>query len=42
MEKDAYRIIAGKDSSMMDKIYRINPKSASALIAKNLKSIMGD
>ncbi len=42
IEKDAYRIIAGSDSSMMDKIYRINPKQAAKLIAKNLKSVMGD
>jgi short-subunit dehydrogenase len=42
MEKDAYRILPGKDSSMIDKIYRISPKQAASMIAKNLKAVMGD
>ena len=42
IEKDAYRIVAGQDSKSMDIISRINPKQAAKLIAKNLKSVMGD
>jgi len=36
MEKDKYRILAGKDSKMMDLLYRFNPKRAAALIAQNM------
>ena len=42
MEKDAYRIIAGQDSATMDKLYRLSPKQAAGLIAKNMKSLLGN
>lgn len=37
MEKDKFRILAGKDVNLLDKIYRLNPKKAAELIAKKLK-----
>lgn len=40
MENDAYRVLAGKDSKMMDIFYRLNPKRAANLIAKKLSAIM--
>lgn len=37
MENDEYRVLAGKDSKMMDLFYRLHPKKAAELIAKKLK-----
>ncbi|MBU9720145.1 MULTISPECIES: SDR family NAD(P)-dependent oxidoreductase [Bacillaceae] len=37
IEKDEYRVLAGKDSRMMDLMYRLNPKRAAKLIAEKLK-----
>ncbi len=36
IENDEYRVLAGKDSKLMDFIYRFNPKKAAELIAKKL------
>ncbi len=36
METDQYRVFAGKDSKMMDKLYRLMPKRAAELIAKKM------
>jgi len=37
MENDDFRVLAGKDSKMMDFMYRLNPKRAAKMIAKKLK-----
>ncbi|WP_407270430.1 SDR family NAD(P)-dependent oxidoreductase [Radiobacillus sp. PE A8.2] len=37
MEKDLYRVLAGKDAKFMDKLYRFNPKRATAFISKRMK-----
>ncbi|MFC4319902.1 SDR family NAD(P)-dependent oxidoreductase [Litchfieldia salsa] len=35
-ENDEYRVLAGKDSKVMDKFYRISPKKAAELIANKM------
>jgi short-subunit dehydrogenase len=40
IEKDKYRILVGKDARIMDFLYRMNPKSAAAMIAKQMKRIL--
>lgn len=40
METDQYRVLAGKDSKLMDKLYRLSPKRAVGLIAKNMKNLI--
>ena len=40
MEKDAYRVLIGRDSKMMDLFYRINPKGATSLIARQMKDLL--
>lgn len=37
-ENDEYSVYAGKDSKMMDKFYRLNPKRAAALISKKMSN----
>lgn len=40
MEKNKYRIRAGKDSTLMDRLYRLMPKTAAGLIAKQMKDLL--
>ena len=42
MEKDKFRILVGKDAKMLDFMYRLNPKYATELIAKKMKSLLKD
>ena len=37
MERDKFRVLAGKDSKMLDVTYRLNPRKAADIIAKKLK-----
>lgn len=37
IEKDKFRVLAGKDAKLMDFFYRLNPKRAAAIIANKLK-----
>ncbi|WP_449537700.1 SDR family NAD(P)-dependent oxidoreductase [Ferdinandcohnia sp. Marseille-Q9671] len=37
IEKDEFRVLAGKDSKFMDLLYRLNPRKAAELIAKKIK-----
>ncbi len=37
IENDEYRVLAGKDSKLLDKFYRFSPKRAAELIAKKMK-----
>jgi short-subunit dehydrogenase len=40
MEQNKYRVRAGSDSVMMDRLYRLMPKKAAGIIAKKMKDIM--
>lgn len=40
MEKNVVRVFVGKDSKTMDRLYRLSPKMATGLIAKNMKSLL--
>jgi short-subunit dehydrogenase len=40
MENDQYRVLAGKDSKMMDKFYRLSPKRAVGIITKQMKKLI--
>jgi len=41
MEKNAYRVLIGRDAKTMDLFYRVNPKGAAGLIARQMKSLLG-
>ena len=40
MEKNAYRVLVGKDASFMDLFYRLNPKSAAKMINKKMSGLL--
>ncbi len=40
IEKDQLQIFTGKDSNLMNRLYRINPVFATNLIAKQMKSLL--
>ena len=40
MEKDAYRVLIGRDARMMDLLYRIYPKGATSMIARQMKDLL--
>jgi NAD(P)-dependent dehydrogenase (short-subunit alcohol dehydrogenase family) len=40
MERDAYRVTVGKDATMLDRLTRLAPRRAAALIAKNMASLL--
>lgn len=42
MEKNAFRVCVGKDSKMMDVLYRLSPKFATGFIAKQMQSLLGE
>jgi short-subunit dehydrogenase len=39
MENNKYRVLAGTDAKIMDFLYRLNPKKASDIIAKKIKTL---
>ena len=39
-EKNAYRVLIGRDARMMDLIYRLNPKRAATMIASQMKDLL--
>ena len=41
MEVDAYRVCVGSDSKMMDRLSRLMPERAAALIYKQMKDLLG-
>ncbi len=41
MEKNKYRVLVGKDAKMMDLLYRWRPAFAAGLIARKMKSLLG-
>jgi short-subunit dehydrogenase len=40
MEKNKPQIFTGSDSKLMNRLYRLNPVSATKLIAKQMKSLL--
>jgi len=40
MEKNAYRVLIGRDAKLMDLLYRVNPKGAAGFIARQMKSLL--
>ena len=40
MERDAYRVFAGSDAAMMDRLSRLAPEKAANLIYKQMRSIL--
>ncbi|CAH1195639.1 Putative oxidoreductase SadH [Paenibacillus auburnensis] len=40
IEQNRFRVLAGKDSRLMDKLYRLNPKRAAGLIADKMKDLL--
>jgi len=40
MERDAYRVTVGKDATMMDRLSRLMPERAAALIYKQMASLL--
>ncbi|HEY3440477.1 MAG TPA: SDR family oxidoreductase [Paludibaculum sp.] len=40
MERDAPRVFVGKDSALMDKLYRLNPTFAARAIAKKMRALL--
>lgn len=40
MERDKPQIFTGKDSSMMNKLYRLNPVSATKMITRQMQSLL--
>jgi short-subunit dehydrogenase len=42
MEANRFRVIAGSDSSFMDKLYRLHPKFAANFIYKQMKNLLNE
>jgi len=40
MEKNAYRVLIGRDAKLMDLLYRVNPKGAAGFIARQMRSLL--
>lgn len=41
MERNAYRVLIGRDARLMDLFYRVNPSGAAALIARQMRGLIG-
>jgi NAD(P)-dependent dehydrogenase (short-subunit alcohol dehydrogenase family) len=40
MEKNAYRVLVGRDATMMDVLYRLYPRRAAGFIARQMKDLL--
>jgi NAD(P)-dependent dehydrogenase (short-subunit alcohol dehydrogenase family) len=40
MERNAYRVMVGRDVRLMDVLYRVNPSGAAAFIARQMKDLL--
>ena len=40
VERNAYRVLIGRDAKLMDLFYRVNPSGAAALIARQMKGLI--
>ncbi len=41
IERRAYRVLIGRDAKLMDLLYRVNPSGAAAMIARQMKGLLG-
>lgn len=41
MERNAFRVLVGRDAKMMDALYRLHPRRATELIARQMKRLLG-
>lgn len=41
MERDSFRILVGRDAKLMDVLYRLSPRRATAFIAGQMKDLLG-
>ena len=42
MERNAYRVLIGRDAKLMDLLYRVNPQGAAAFIARQMRGLISD
>ena len=42
MERNAYRVLIGRDAKLMDLLYRVNPQGAAAFIARQMRGLVQD
>jgi short-subunit dehydrogenase len=40
MERNAYRVLIGRDAKLMDVLYRVNPQGAAGFIARQMRSLL--
>jgi NAD(P)-dependent dehydrogenase (short-subunit alcohol dehydrogenase family) len=40
MERNAYRVLIGRDAKLMDLLYRVNPRGAAGFIARQMKGLL--
>jgi NAD(P)-dependent dehydrogenase (short-subunit alcohol dehydrogenase family) len=40
VEKNAYRVLIGRDAKLMDLLYRVNPQGAAGFIARQMKDLL--
>jgi short-subunit dehydrogenase len=40
MERNAYRVLIGRDARLMDLLYRVNPSGAAAMIARQMRGLL--
>ncbi len=40
MERNAYRVLIGRDAKLMDLLYRVNPSGAAAFIARQMRGLL--
>jgi len=40
MEKNAYRVMVGSDSKLMDRLYRLSPSRATGFITNQMKALL--
>jgi NAD(P)-dependent dehydrogenase (short-subunit alcohol dehydrogenase family) len=40
VERDRFRVLVGKDAKLLDGLYRLSPRRATAFIAKQMKSLL--
>ncbi len=41
MERNSFRVLVGRDAKMMDALYRLSPRRATAFIASQMKDLLG-
>lgn len=41
MERNRFRVLVGSDAKMMDRLYRLSPRRATAFIASQMKDLLG-